>query len=300
MVENTEKMDRKYTILDCESKFLNLFGYQVNGPDGSNRYQILDTENEEVGYIQYKKIQNKNIKKGASATYGYVMEINSDKIKCKRSRKENIYNDNYTFYLIKNGAEEPVELYLGENPSIIIWSKEQGYINFRIGKNQLYCDFKSKTKKHNFEDVLVLECGQYQKKYNYCLSFCDKDKDVVKDKETTTFDLSFEEKEKTDFPLTIKETYWKNNQITYENEFETNETLSTAIQKFETGKRSIFYFFNMMNEYLPFQKDLRTIFLEMVGNVDKEISLLLPDLKDTPCTRNWLQRALKRIKDIRF
>lgn len=295
MVENTEKIDRKYTILDCESKFLNLFGYQVIGPDGSNRYQILDTENEEVGYIQYKKFQSKNIKKGTPATYGYVMEINSEKIKCKRSRKENVYNDNYTFYLIKNGAEEPVELYLGENPSITIWSKEQGYISFSMSANQLICNFKRKTKKYNIEHDISVECGNYQERYGYCVSFCDIDKDLESDEEVTAFAISFE-KGRYDHDIKIKETNWKDRDIIFENEFRDEATIYDAIHEFKEGLNAFRYFRYIMSQYLPFQKELVESFVEIVGDINVEITPFITDVKETQQNKTFVDKCKEYLR----
>lgn len=215
MIE-VDTTDKIYTVEDCENKFLKLFGYQVVGPNGSNYFQILDRENCEVGYIQYKKFPSKNLKKGEPAQYGYVMKIDSPTIRCTRSRKEQILDDNYAFFIIGEGH---VEIYLGEIPSISIWSKEYGDLNFEIGSHKLFSTFKTKTNKSNLEETMVVELSKYYKKYNYCVSTCDRKKDIENTNEVQTFDITFNYDSCKAFPLEIKETNWNNGQITFENSF---------------------------------------------------------------------------------
>lgn len=297
MVEKEKVERKKYTVFNCESKFLNLFGYRLIGPNLSNRYQILDKENQEVGYIQYKKLFSKDVKRGKPAIYGYIMEIDSKEIKCKGSRMEELCNDNfeYSFYLKKNGLEESARLYLGEIPNITIWSKEYGYIDFSIGTNKLFCDFRSKTKKHNFEDIISVECGENQKKYIYSLNFCNIDKDLEKDKETTTFDVSFE-KGRYDRYMKAKEMNWKNGNIIFENEFRNESSVYTAINEFDIGLKSFRYFRYLMSEYLPFQKELVESFVEIVGSLNLEISSFVQDLKEIRHNRTFLDKCKEYLR----
>ena len=73
--------------LESELKFLELFGLTLEGPDNSNRYKVFDENKKEVGFIQKKKLHNKNVKKGRVATFGYVTEIETDNIIFKILRK---------------------------------------------------------------------------------------------------------------------------------------------------------------------------------------------------------------------
>ena len=63
--------------IDYEMRLLNLFGYTLSDPNKSNRWIILDNDNNQVGFIQYKKIYKGNKKKGYPATYAYITEIHN-------------------------------------------------------------------------------------------------------------------------------------------------------------------------------------------------------------------------------
>ena len=49
--------------LEEEKRLIELLGYSLLGPDGSNRWIILDENQNQVGHIQYKKMYNGNSKK---------------------------------------------------------------------------------------------------------------------------------------------------------------------------------------------------------------------------------------------
>ena len=57
--------------LEKEIRLVELLGYNIVGPDGSNRWLIVDEEQNKVGYIQYKKLYNGNPKKGYTTVFGY-------------------------------------------------------------------------------------------------------------------------------------------------------------------------------------------------------------------------------------
>ena len=66
--------------LEKEKRLIELLGYNLVGPNGSNRWLILDGNQNQVGYIQYKKLCNGNSKKGYSKIFGYHTFINSSNI----------------------------------------------------------------------------------------------------------------------------------------------------------------------------------------------------------------------------
>lgn len=293
MVE-MDAISRIYTIKDCESKFLKLIGYQVVGPNGSNRYQILDMENCEVGYIQYKKLASKIVKKGKLARYGYEMKIDSPTIRCKRTRHEQMLDDNYSIYIKGSEQEDCVEIYLGEIPSI--WSKAYGYFNFRIGSQRLFINFKTKTNKSNIEETMVVELSKYHKKYNYCVSVCDSKKDIEKDKEVQTFDITFNYDSCKTFPLEVKETNWNNGQITFENTFYdySKNTLEEAIKKHKFGIDSFYRFRAILNRILPFQGEVVESILENVEDLDPEIALFIPNRSKEEQKQGIIRKLLKK------
>ena len=51
---------------------MELLGYNLIGPNGSNCWIIVDENQQQVGYIQYKKLYGGNTKKGHPKEFGYV------------------------------------------------------------------------------------------------------------------------------------------------------------------------------------------------------------------------------------
>ena len=75
--------------IENEKRLIELLGYSLIGPNGSNRWLIIDENQNEVGYIQYKKLYNGNVKKGYNKIFGYKTFIDSQSISCDFSRKIN-------------------------------------------------------------------------------------------------------------------------------------------------------------------------------------------------------------------
>lgn len=48
--------------INYEKKLIEMLGYNLVGPDNSNRWLIRDDNGEQVGFIQYKKIFNMSVK----------------------------------------------------------------------------------------------------------------------------------------------------------------------------------------------------------------------------------------------
>lgn len=172
--------------IEYEKRLIDLLGYSIEGPDNSNRWKIFDSEHKSVGFIQFKKLYNKNIKKGYPATYGYRTEISSDKISFRYSRKaydkdSKFFSQNddnhYSFELICPNQEKNdiIELNFGEYPSINIWSKKYGYLIFNIDYNGLYLNFKSETENYDIRELLIYNAvDELEKAYSYQISYSNK------------------------------------------------------------------------------------------------------------------------------
>ena len=180
--------------LEKEKRLVELLGYNIVGPDGSNRWLIVDEEQNKVGYIQYKKLYNGNPKKGYTTVFGYQTFIDSPNISCDFSRQLNDKNGNildskdgnYSFNIKRNSQEsDHVEMNIKDYPSLTVWSKEYGYINFRVDYQGLFLNFKSKTDKFNIEEVLVYKNvdNEYHnvKEYVYQIRYCNKNHEISDD-----------------------------------------------------------------------------------------------------------------------
>ena len=74
---------------------------------------------------------------------------------------------------------------IGDYPSLTIWSKKYGFINFNIhyqGHEGLFLNFKSKTDNFNIEEVLIYKNinNEYDdvQEYVYQIGYCNKDHEL--------------------------------------------------------------------------------------------------------------------------
>lgn len=281
MQEETEK--KNYGILECENKFLHLFGYHTIESNVANYYYIIDGENRNVGYIWYKKSQNQNVKKNESVRYRYVMEIDSPLIKCKRSRRDKTLLTNYSFFLKRNGHEEPVKLCLGENPNIEIWDKEYGYMSFGISFAELHCEFQSETKKYNFKELLNVNVSDCHQKYTNFLDFWEKSKR----KDISSFHFSFE-KDYFKSEIQVEETFLNKGEVVSRDIMEASgvTTFEDVFKKYNLKEGSLERFQILIDEILPLPKSLIASLLEIVGGLSPEIALFFSILdKDKDMAR---------------
>lgn len=275
-----EKENIHYGIIECESKFLNLFGYQIIGPNASNRYFILDSEEQEVGFIQYKKIPHEHEKKNVSTPYGYVMKIDSPQLKCKRTRKEDTLSNHYLFFLKRNGHEEPVKLCLGDSPSVEIWDKDYGYMSFLLGHNRLYCEFQSETLKYSFKELLTVTISDSHQKYENLLDFCEKGKGFMEKKDVSSFHFSFD-KDYSKREIQVEELFYDKEEVVSRDIVEASGliTFEDVFEKYNLKAGSLERFQTLIDEILPLQKNLVVSFLEMVENLSPEIALFFTSLE---------------------
>lgn len=261
--------------IEIEERLLNLFGYKAIGPDNSNRYKIVDENNNSVGFIQKKKIHNKNIKKGMDAVFGYYTEIDSPIVKCSKIRKINntddklLNNDNFSYELnIKNdkGDWDEVNIDLENNISLTIWSHEYGFIEFYINYDTLYLNFKSKTENYNIEETTVVKLSEdnrnnllYAKSYGYCISFCDIKNDINSKVGRTTLDINFDYKPlyfSDSGKIEIKQLNWKDGNLIKKNSSIVDGTIEEAISKHKMGIDSFKHFRYLVNKIFPFKQEI--------------------------------------------
>lgn len=123
--------------LEKEKRLIDLLGYDLVGPDNSNRWRIFD-KNMEVGYIQYKKLYGGNLKKGYPKNFGYNTFIDSSTIAFESPRTLN-NNSFYKFDLKRNNHKiAHVEMNIGNFPSLILYSEKYGSISFKVDFQGLY------------------------------------------------------------------------------------------------------------------------------------------------------------------
>lgn len=167
--------------IEKEKRLVELFGYYLSGPDGSNRWTIWDSDkkNEVYGYIQYKKLHGGQKSKGIPKVFGYHTLINSPNVKSAFSREVNSEeNSTYKFEIKGEDGDNSVHITMGECPSIQIWSSKYGHIDFSINY-ELRLRLGSKTENFNVCEVFIfgniddLE-HRFPKKYIYHIEYCKK------------------------------------------------------------------------------------------------------------------------------
>lgn len=260
--------------IESEVRFLNLFGYQVIGPDDSQHYIVVDQNGMDIGVIQKKKLHHKNTKKNLPTVFGYCTQIKSDKIEYQNVRREDNSNNTYKFTL-QNENKDQVCLCPGK--SLTIWSKEYGYMNFTMKENTMSINYDRKTAQDHVEETIYIESSNRKKTYEYCISTCDKNNKMENAKDRTTYNISFShDSNQTENTISIHELHWKENTITKDQSAVVTGTIEEVIEKHQAGRNAIQYFRNAVNQLLPFQNEVLIMLLEGI-NLKKEFALLLFD-----------------------
>ena len=274
--------------LESEKKFIEFLGYSVIGPNKSNRWVILDKEENEVGFIQYKKLHKKSRKN--EAIFGYVSNIESELLSYSRTRKVKNDTDRFTFdyndfEFDYNGNH--IDISMGENPSLTIWSKEYGFMNFNIIGEKLFLNFKSKTENYNFEETITVfideaRYGLYKKKeYTYTVSYCDKNKSLD-GKDVNTLEIEFKHNPlyQEENQIKIKERIWNKHKLIEDKKAITvNGTIKEAIEKHQFGIEAFSHFRYLVSEIIPFNEDIIGYILKERGLDEEEFRLFIPDFK---------------------
>lgn len=282
--------------IEHEKKIIELLGYNLIGPDKSNRWLVLDENNCQVGFIQYKKLFNKNDKKGYPATFGYCTKIDSSKVSYKSTRKiNNLKNrftrDNQFSYAFdikrENGDLDHVEISMDEFPHLNVWSNKYGFIDFKIDSDGLFLNFKSKTENFNVEELVIFRPNEgnrhsatHKNEYVYQIRYCDKELELSDDnfKGTTIREISgtnnpyYQEANQ----LSIKERTWINGKLRTDRENEVIGTIHEMVKKHQMGIDAFNHFRFLINQILPLEQDIISIMLSDEVVKEHGLSLFVP------------------------
>lgn len=307
-------MEKVIHDIESEIKLVSMLGYNLIGPDNSNRWLIIDEDSNQVGFIQYKKLFNENAKKGYSKTYGYHMELDSKDINYKTTRKiENgsgkIEVDSRFSYELdikrENGNIDRIDINVGDYPWLTLWSKEYGFMNFKVDYEGLYLNFKSKTENFNTEEVLVYKTdgdkvSNHQKQYSYQLRYCDKcielnDENLkgIKIREiigtSTPYQQNYNE-------MKLEENTWINGKLRTNRENIVAGTVEEMVVKHGMGIDAFKYFRFLINQILPFKQEVISAMLENYLCKREELSLFVPELGKI--TEKTTEKSLVKKKNV--
>lgn len=276
--------------LEKEKRLIELLGYSLLGPDGSNRWIILDENQNQVGHIQYKKMYNGNSKKGYSKIFGYHTVINSSNIIYTSKRNNNDKEGNvitntdfdYSFDIKRDNQEiDHVEINTGDIPSLYIWSKKYGFLEFKIDDKGLYLAFKRKTEQLNIEELLIYRnTNEYydKKKYVYQETSCDKVMDLSEhtNKGKTIKEISGTKRYCED-QLEVSEKIWVDGEEIAAHEYSTNDTVEEMAIKDGNGIDCFNRFRLLINQLIPFNEDVISAIVSDENIRQYNLSIFFPD-----------------------
>lgn len=260
--------------LEYEKRLIELLGYSLVGPNSSNRFFIVDENQNEVGYIQYKKLYSGNLKKGYSKIFGYHTFINSSNIVCEFSRKLNDkdgnildnVNRNYSFDIKRDNQEvDHVEMNIKSFPSLTVWSKQYGYISFKVDYQGLYLDFQSKTDNFNIEEILIYKNKDNEyydnEEYVYQIRYCKKDLELSDDnsRRIITREISGTQYYYDKNQLKIAEQTWGGRKLRTNRESIVEGTVEEMVLKHKMGIDCFSHFRFFINKIIPFNEEIISI-----------------------------------------
>ena len=262
--------------IDYEKKFIYLLGYTIGEKDNSNRWIIYDENNTPVGFIQYKKLKCKDIKRNIPAKYGYYTVIEKDDLKFTKSRYENNNNsliNDYSFY-IENDIL--CELMLEDINSLTISSKKYGFISFGLDKNSLNFNYKRTTENFNIEEYVQISTLPDCETFIYNLNFTDKNNDVqFGHNNIKSFSISIAKDNllKED-QLRVRILSFNNNVLKNQEEYIVKGEVKEAIEKLELANISFNYLRSFLKDILPFKEDIIAFMFNNI-EISQENLLLL-------------------------
>lgn len=292
-------MDAIQHNLEKEKRLIELLGYSLVGPDASNRWLIVDENQNQVGYIQYKKLHNGNSKKEYSKIFGYHTFINSSNIVCKFLRQLNDKDGkiidstdcSYSFDIKRDNQEtDHVEMNIRDFPSLTVWSEKYGFIDFKVDYQGLYLNLKSKTDKFNIEEVLIYRNidDEYHdnKKYVYQIRYCKKDLELsdYNLKGRTTREISGTQYNENQ--LRIAEKTWVGGNLRTNRESVVEGTIEEMATKHQIGIDCFSHFRFLINQIIPFNEDVISVIVNDDKVKQNNLSIFFPDyekeISETP------------------
>ncbi len=272
--------------IDYEKRFIELLGYSLVGPNGSNCWIILDENKKQVGYIQYKKMYNGNLKKGDSEIFGYYTFIDSSIIRYEYPRKlndkeGNIIDSNDTDYFFGIKRDYPeydyVTMNIGEFPSLTVDSKKYGNIDFKVDRHGLYLKFNSLTEKFNIEEKLVYQnIGDeyhHYKEYDYQIRNCKKGIELDNIKGSISRKIRGTNWGNEEDQVMVQEITWVYGNIRKFKVYVVQGTVEEMATKNKMGIDFFNHFRFLINKIIPFKEEIISLMIN--ENMAEQYNLLM-------------------------
>ena len=242
--------------ISYEKRLIDLLGYNIVGPDNSNRWIILDSD-KQVGFIQYKKIKKSS--KENPAIYAYCTEIDSSTIiynKIRNSESTKFCDEVFYELCVKNEADIPINFRFsfGDVPSIHGGSKNS-WFHFNIGSGNLHLNFTSKSEVTNFEEFVDYCTNiELRPRFTYVVTSHDKKTNAVLSHLSLSVGTDKRLMKKNQVEVT--ERYAFDDSLGEYTKCILNGTVEEAALNNEMALEALNYFRNLINELLPFNVNL--------------------------------------------
>lgn len=283
--------------IKSEIQFIELLGYEVVGPDHSNHWIIFDENHKEVGFIQYKKLCKGNKAKYIPDTFGYLMEIDSDKIRISREKvfgsekKKNLVPDldayEYKFYIKrKNGNDDYVVLNMGSHPSLTISSDIYGPITFEIDNHLFHVNYQRDTGSFHTEERILYqytidsETEIDTQRYMYDFKLWPKEAEEKSNVKELNVEYIATYEHILDRKVLKKSEYqWIDDRILWSEDTIVDDDILEVIRRRKTAHEAFQYFQYFVGIILPFQGDVIENMLKRVEITSDVIRIFIPNIK---------------------
>lgn len=270
--------------MEHEEKLIELLGFKLVGPIQNTCFNILNDNDEIVGFVRAKRVQ--------SDSFGYQMVIESDRVSYNSIRPFQD-EDKQFFYLfhIKDEQNRKQEVWLNlerNHLGMTIKSDSMGEAVFKLTPDLMYLNFKRDTYQFHKEEVVELYNGVFENTYRYQMRFCKKEESLMKESDTTVFDIRYKESPHEYLGggnMLVETNIWKKNEKAISYTDFRDSTLEEEILSHKRGIEAFRHFRKYLNETLPFQTDIIDAMIEQKKagfNIDsgigREVAVFLPQL----------------------
>ncbi len=262
--------------IDYEKRFIDLLGFTILKKDNSNRWVIIDENNMPVGFIQYKKLKSKDIKRNIPAKYGYLTEIKTDNLQFTKNRYENNLNsNNYEF----DYDDMHIEMLFEDIVSLTISSQEHGFISFVLDQYSLNFNYKRPTENFNIEEFVQIISLPSQESFIYSLNFTDKNNDPqFGDNNITQYTINATKDEKMkDDQVKIQIESFENHKLQSKEDYLVKGSIKEVIKELELANLSFEYLRRFLEEILPFKEDIISYMFNYLNINQKNLLLLFSE-----------------------
>lgn len=194
-----------------EKILTNLLGLSIVEKENNDYFEILDEDNNLVGYIKKIRVFNKD--KTTPIAFKFHTEIKTETVNFINSRL-NDTNDNKTDIFIYNidiieknqAISKVIKVNLGKKPSLLIIDQNDDTMRFQVEYDKLYFNCQKQLMNKKYENVVV-EIKNYNDgvEYNYSSTITDQRKQLQNQGDKKSYRLFIKQNPIFRYELTVKE-----------------------------------------------------------------------------------------------